>query len=769
MDRHDLFELLPQPAWVFDVETLRFLAVSGAAVRAYGYSREEFLAMTIEQIRPPGEISALRAHLHGRENPKRTEWTHRRKDGTVFSVQISAVPVTCQGRAAELVIATDITALVHTNEMLRRSEEHFQRIADHVPAILWSAHPDGRSTWVNRKWLDFRGTTVGDELGLGWFESVHPEDRDRYLDDCQRAFSSRGPLASEFRAKDSRGRWRVLLARGEPYTDPDGVFHGYLGTCIDVTEQMQAREELTRQKELFQTVFDHIPAMVVLFGEDGSITAVNREFERTLGYTEEDGAGNDLVSALYPDPSVAAEVRAFIERADRNWSDFVTRTKDGRDIETSWANVRLSDGRGIGIGQDATERKRLEAQLRQAQKMESVGRLAGGVAHDFNNLLTAILGFSSLAERDIPEGSPARRSLDEVRKAGERAASLTRQLLLFSRKSVVVSESVDLGDVVGDMTGMLRRMIGEDVRLHTRSAPEATVRADRGQIEQVILNLAVNARDAMPTGGDLWLEVECLVEPPPARGEPPPGRVALTVRDNGVGMTKEVRAHIFEPFFTTKPVGEGTGLGLATVYGIVQQGGGSIEVQSAPGQGTTFRILLPHHPREVHARNPEPVANEARGHGTVLLVEDEETVRNLVAAVLGGGGYHVVTAMSGEDALRLAADAAQPIDLVLSDLVMPGPNGREVVEAILEVRPGLHHLYMSGYTDDAIVSRGIQTGDSPFIQKPFLPAALLSKVRQVLEGSGTPRIALSIPAPLPINDPSTGAFFRRDPRGDATS
>jgi two-component system, cell cycle sensor histidine kinase and response regulator CckA len=720
MTARDLVELLPQPAWIYDCETLRILVVSDAAVNAYGYSRDEFLGFTIRDIRPPEEIPELDAALQG-GGIARPTWHHRRKDGSVFSVQIARSDAIFEGRTARMVIATDVTELVRTAADLRASEEHFRRIADNVPAILWSAEPDARSTWVNRKWLEFRGSEMETELGLGWSDSVHPDDYRRYLQECELAFGSRGTLVSTFRAQDKMGRWRHLLARGEPHVAPDGAFLGYLGTCVDVTEQIEAMEELRRQKELLQTIFDHIPAMVVVFDEAGRLTAVNREWERSVGYTLEQAQSCDIFRALYPDPKVASEVRAFVERADRSSADFVTHTRDGGSLESSWANVRLSDGRRIGIGQDVTERKRLEAQLRQAQKMESVGRLAGGVAHDFNNLLTAILGFSSLAERDVPEGTRARHALEEVRKAGERAATLTRQLLMFSRKSVVAPEVFDLGAVLHDMAGLLRRMIGEDVRLNTQVVPGATVHADRGQIEQVVLNLAVNARDAMPFGGELRLDVAL-------EGD----RVLFTVSDDGIGMDANVRAHLFEPFFTTKPVGEGTGLGLATVYGIVQQSGGTIEVESEPDLGATFRIVLPYHRSQVAARSVDRAAVDMDGHGSVLLIEDEETVRRLISAVLEGGGYRVLAARSGEEALRIAADPSSVIDLVVSDLVMPGPNGRETVEAILEVRPGMPHLYMSGYTDDAIVSRGIRTGDSPFIHKPFLPAALLTKVRQVL-------------------------------------
>jgi two-component system, cell cycle sensor histidine kinase and response regulator CckA len=746
----NLFESIPQPAWIYDLGTLRVLAVSRSAIRDYGYTHDEFLAMTIEELRPPGEVESLRAHLRGQEGEAgHSVWRHLRKDGTTLSVQIAAETVSYEGRPARLVVATDVTEWVSTTEELREAEGNFHRIADHVPVILWSSSSDARSTWVNRQWLNFRGTTLDAELGRGWLDAVHPDDVGPYLKVYEEAVGARKSLYFVFRGQDKAGQWRHLLARGEPYHASDGSFQGYLGTCTDVTDQVQATEEVSRQNELLKTVFDNIPAMIVRMDDSLNVLTVNHEMERVTGYSADELRGmEDVVATLYPESKSAAQAREFIFRADRNWAEFQLRAKDGTLIPTAWANAKLSDGSLVGIGEDITERKRLEAQLRQAQKMESVGRLAGGIAHDFNNLLTAILGFSSLAAREVGADSAARRSLDEVRKAGERAASLTRQLLIFSRKEVVMPETVDLGEIVEDMTGMLRRMIGEDVRLHTTPVMgDATVRVDRGQIEQVLVNLAVNSRDAMPQGGDLSFQVERVGDGEPDDGAPSgvEDRVVLSVRDTGIGMDEVVRVHIFEPFFTTKPEGEGTGLGLATVYGIVQQSGGSIEVETEPGKGTTFRISLPWQPRQPQAsRDNESGAPAPRGSEAVLLIEDEDAVRRLVAAVLEGDGYHVVLAASGEEAIRIASDPGRTIDLVLSDLIMPGTNGREAVEHIQGLRPDLPHLYMSGYTNDAFIQRGIRMGDSPFIQKPFLPSALLAKVRQVLDVRGRGVVAAAL-------------------------
>jgi len=388
--------------------------------------------------------------------------------------------------------------------------------------------------------------------------------------------------------------------------------------------------------------------------------------------------------------------------------------------------------------------RRTEERLRQSEKMEAVGRLAGGIAHDFNNLLTAIIGFSTLLQDRLAGAEPEHTYLDEIAKAGERAAQLTNQLLIFSRQQVVRAELVDLNDVVRDMGNLLRRVIGEDVRLDTVLAPRLDrVRADPTQISQVILNLAVNARDAMPAGGRLTIETApVILDQAYADVHPdvrPGPHVMLAVSDTGTGMDRETQAHIFEPFFTTKELGKGTGLGLATVFGVVQQAGGSLWVYSEVGHGTTFKIYLP---TAEENTGDIPVAPEASaalptGSATVLLVEDESAVRTLARTTLESLGYTVLEADGGEQALRHCATHAGGIDILVTDLVLPGQNGREIAEQVCRLHPTARVLYMSGYTDDTIVRHGVLKGDVDYLAKPFPPAALARKVAEVL-GSRRP-------------------------------
>jgi PAS domain S-box-containing protein len=391
-----------------------------------------------------------------------------------------------------------------------------------------------------------------------------------------------------------------------------------------------------------------------------------------------------------------------------------------------------------GISRDITERRQLQDQFRQAQKMEAVGRLAGGVAHDFNNLLTIINGYSDMILDRLGSGDPLRDRIDQIRKAGDRAAALTRQLLTFSRKQVLVPETLDLGELIAEVAKMLRRLIGEDIDLKISSAPDLwPIRADPGQVEQVLMNLVVNARDAMPNGGKLTIETRnvqlddsYVATHQQSRRGP---HVLLAITDTGCGMDTATQAHIFEPFFTTK--GEkGTGLGLATVYGIVKQSGGHIEVYSEPGRGTTFKVYLPRDQQAGTAKPASRVIQPARGTETVLVVEDEEGVRNLARLALASFGYTVLMAEGGVEAIGMVERHPGPVHLLLTDLIMPGLNGRETAERLLALRPNLKVLYVSGYTDEAILHHGVLEPGMAFLHKPFGPASLARKVREVLDG-----------------------------------
>ncbi|MFN8589656.1 MAG: PAS domain S-box protein [Candidatus Eisenbacteria bacterium] len=478
---------------------------------------------------------------------------------------------------------------------------------------------------------------------------------------------------------------------------------------------------------------------------DQPIMFVSPGFEHMTGYGAAEAVGRNcrFLSGPATDPATRDVVREAV-KAGRNCTvELLNYRKDGTTFWNQLAISAVRDESGrlthfVGVQSDITERRRLQEQLQQAQKMDAVGQLAGGISRDFNNLLVVILGCSELLLEREDLDEDARQLLKDIQSAADRSATLTRQLLAFSRKKAWAPVVLDLHRVVHDTEKMLRRLIGEDVRLHTDlAAVHSTVKLDPGQLEQVLLNLAVNARDAMPDGGTLTLRTRDVVRhdlPQVQDGAASGGRfVQLEVEDSGTGMSEDVRARLFEPFFTTKSLGKGTGLGLAVVHGIVRQCEGFIEVESTPAPGTTFRILLPDAAHEFPAPVAIGVERRAPGHGeSILLVEDDAGVRSLVEMVLREQGFRVLAASGGEDALKLLEGHEGGLDLLVSDVVMPGMGGRELVERVRERCPGLRCLYMSGYTDDNILRQGISRAEVNFLQKPFSAALLLSKVREVL-------------------------------------
>jgi signal transduction histidine kinase/CheY-like chemotaxis protein len=394
----------------------------------------------------------------------------------------------------------------------------------------------------------------------------------------------------------------------------------------------------------------------------------------------------------------------------------------------------------VATMRDMTERQRLEDQLRQAQKMEAIGQLAGGVAHDFNNLLTVIMGFAEILRLQLSPDSSLRNAIDQILISSESAASLTRQLLAFSRRQIIAPQEIDLNALVTRLGQMLRRIIGDDIVFTTALGPVGVVEADPGQIEQVLLNLAANARDAMPRGGQLTIETTSVEldenDVGQHAGTPPGHYVLLAVRDTGIGMDVATQARIFEPFFTTKEVGQGTGLGLAAVYGIIKQSGGFIDVASEIGHGTTFKVYLPRAAAPTPRSKPPAQIGRLEGTETILVVEDDPYLRTLMRATFAGSRHTVLEAESGARALEIAAEYPATIDLLVTDVVMPGLSGRDVAEQLRVHRPGLKVLYMSGYTDDLVVRHGVMKAEDNFLQKPFRPLSLTQKVRQVLDGPG---------------------------------
>ncbi len=513
----------------------------------------------------------------------------------------------------------------------------------------------------------------------------------------------------------------------------------------------RAEEALQNEQQFLRAILDSVEAGIVACDARGILTLFNRAARQMHGVSEEalpPDQGPPKYDLYQPDGKTPLKKeegpldRALQGERVRN-AELVIIPRNGppRTVLSSGQPIADAQGRNLGAVvamQDITERKLLESQLRQAQKMEAIGRLAGGVAHDFNNLLNVILGYSEMVLGEIGTDDPHRARIEQVRKAGERAASLTRQLLAFSRKQVMQPRVLDLGALVAEMEKMLRRLIGEDVELIIRAQAGALrIKADPGQIEQIALNLVVNARDAMPQGGRLTIETAGVElderfarEHPGAR---PGSYVMLAVGDTGCGMTPEIQARMFEPFFTTKEPGKGTGMGLATVYGIVKQSDGYIGVASEPGRGTTFSIYMPPTLESTEAVLPHDASASPRGTETILVVEDDPSVRNVVRDCLRIYGYTALETGDPEEGIRICQDHQGTIHLLMTDVVLPKMSGRALATRLSALRPDMRILFMSGYTDDALGQHGVLNRDVAFLQKPFHLTVMARKVREVLD------------------------------------
>jgi PAS domain S-box-containing protein len=521
---------------------------------------------------------------------------------------------------------------------------------------------------------------------------------------------------------------------------------GSLFLARQLTGLKRAELTLRQSSQRYRSLFDTSPLPMWVYDlESLAFLEINEAAVREYGYSREEFLARGITD-IRPQEDVPAVVESLSQvqalRAERQaWRH---RRKDGRvfDVEITSAPIEwLGRSARLVMAVDVTERRRLEEQLVQSQKVEAIGRLAGGIAHDFNNLLGVITGYGDLLWAELSDGDPRRRRVEQIRKASDRAAGLTRQLLAFSRKQVLQPRILDLNHVVRDMETMLRRLIAEDIHLTTVTGQDVgRVRADPSQLEQVIMNLVVNARDAMPLGGSLTLATHNQEVPAGQSGVPPGRYVVLSVTDTGVGMDAETQSHVFEPFFTTKEVGKGTGLGLATVYGIVRQSEGHIVLDTAPGRGSTFRIYLPEEQEAAPAEAvPASAGSQPLGRETILLAEDEDGLRALVREILEERGYLVIAAGSGPQALELGAQCPQgDLHLLLTDVVLPGMSGRSLAEQLALRHPALGVLYMSGYTDDALGHHGVLDATTNFLHKPFTADALLHRVRNVLDTHNAP-------------------------------
>lgn len=640
-------------------------------------------------------------------------------------------------------IFSDVTARKRQEQSLRENEwflEQSQR-AGRLGSYRFDV---STGTWVNSRALDeiFGIDASYPRTTEGWIGLLYPEDQQpmrEYF--ANHVLTGGNPFDRRYRIiRHNDGEVRFIHGLGALEKGPDGTPHFMIGTIQDITESAVAEQALRAKTDELDHFFNLTPDMLCILSSGGLLLRINAEWERILGWSLDELQGHNALDFIHPEDREST-IQAG-EKVTNGMSavDFTNRyrCRDGSYRWFEWRSTPVENNLIYGAARDVTERKRLEQQLQQAQKLESIGRLAGGIAHDFNNLLTVIMTCSDSLLASEDQSSEARSDVLDIAHAARRAAELTRQLLAFSRQQVLQPRVVVLDEIVGAASRMLGRLLGEDVDLVVRvSGSGSPVFADPGQLERILVNLAVNARDAMPAGGRLTIEastVELTDEFTAGQPDVISGPyVMLTVSDTGAGMDEATRARAFDPFFTTKST-KGTGLGLATVYGIVKQSGGHIWIQSEPGAGTTFKICLPRAEASLAAsasRNPHTLD---RGDETILLVEDEDQVRRTLERVLSMAGYRVLAAADGEEALRLCEHSTEPVHLLLTDVVMPKMTGRQLADRLALVKPIARVLYMSGYTPDAIVHHGVLDEGIEFIQKPLTPSGLLSKVREVLNG-----------------------------------
>src|SRR6266436_3826329 len=626
-------------------------------------------------------------------------------------------------------------------------EELFHLISENAADMIAVVDLEGRRIFNSLSYQKILGYSPEELQESSGFEQIHPDDREQVRKAATQTRQSGMGTTLEYRFRHKQGDWMVLESVASVIRNEKGEPEKLVIVNRDITERKKAQEALSRSEASFRSLVEGAPHGIYRATMTGQFLEVNPAFQKMLGYE----SAQELFKA-----DLATQV--FRNSADcERMNELLAESKVVKDIEMEWKRlsgdpivVRCSghrvEGKDGGLdyfevfAEDVTERRTLERQLRMAQKMEAIGRLSGGIAHDFNNLLGVIIGYSGVLKKSLDKSQPNYEFATEIEKAGQRAASLTRQLLAFSRQQVLTPSVLSLNSLVADMEKMLPRLLGEDIEVSLSLGPElGNVKADQSQIEQVIMNLAVNARDAMPTGGNLKIQT-ANVELDQAYTHDHPGSragqyVMLAIADTGTGMDAETLTHIFEPFFTTKERGKGTGLGLATVYGVVKQSNGYIWVDSAPGKGASFQIYLPRHVGEPGADEPKNDSGEKlRGSETILLVEDAEPLRKLAQAFLEAGGFRVLPAESGESALEVAARFGGTFDLLLTDVVMPGMNGRVLAEQMLARQPGMKVLYMSGYTDSFIAGHGVLDPETHLLHKPFTEEILIRKVRAVLDG-----------------------------------
>ncbi len=733
----DLFENANDIIYTHDLEG-NITSANRAALSTFGYSLEEALKTNIAQLvdqeyLPLAWENTKRKLDTGKPTAPYELLCHSRYGKEIW-LEVNTRLIKEDGRPVAVEgIGRDVTERKKAEQELRESEEFNFALFHYNPIETVVVDREGRvirSNMAKRQSGD-RLPNIGD---LMYKDYAGKHDTDMFSELMECIGSGETKSFPELRYND-----RFLFITIAPF--PKGA----IITSKDITEYKHAKEALQKSEEKYRTIFETTPAATLIIEEDTTISMVNTEFEKLFRYSKEETEGKKSWTELVKEDSLEMTEeyhrlrRIDPDSAPKNYECQVI-NKQG-DVKDVFLTVAMIPGtkKSVASALDITERKQLGEQLLHAQKMEAVGRLAGGVAHDFNNLLTVINGYAELARAKLHKENPLYNYVETIKRAGEKAANLTRQLLAFSRHQIVKPQVIDLNSVTLDMDKMLRRLIGEDIELVIIPSKDlGSVKADPGQIEQALINLIVNSRDAMPDGGKITIETANVdleeVHSSSHDSIEPRCYVMISVSDTGIGMSDEVKSHLFEPFFTTKEVDKGTGLGLATVYGIVKQSEGYISVDSEEGKGTIFRIYLPCIEETADSSiDRDEKGYLPRGDETVLLVEDEPNVREFVSKILEDQGYTVLEASNGIEALNIAREHDGYIHLLLTDIVMPKIGGQQLAEAVRGSRPKIKVFYVSGYTDESIIRQELVDSKTGFLQKPFTVSSLIRKTREILD------------------------------------
>ncbi|GAW68793.1 histidine kinase [Geoanaerobacter pelophilus] len=750
-----IFNATNEAIFLHDIEAGRVLDVNQRVLDMYGYTREEALcgdlSLFSSGLAPYSQSDALaKVRQTVNAGPQVFQWLARRKNGEQFWAEVSLRRITTLGRLAIIAVVRDVTERKRQEDAIKEKNAHLRFFFEYAPASLAMFDTKMRYLQVSRRWQSMYGLGERNLIGLSHYD-VFPEMSERWKEMHRRGLA--GEVLREEADPFVRADGTVQWVRWEirPWYEAVDRVGGIVIFTEDITQRKQIEDALSANERFLRMLTDQVPGMVGYWDSELRCGFANKAYQEWFGKSTEQMIGITLKDLLGEE--LFAQNEAYVRKALSGEPQHFERTlvKPGGEVGYTWAHYIPDRVGGVTRGfyvlvSDVTELKlaeaekvRLESQLQQAQKLESVGRLAGGVAHDFNNLLTVILGLAQLGMRELDPQDPVRNRLEGIRQAAEKSAALTQQLLGFARKQTIAPKVLELNQTVEQMLGMLRRLVGENIDVVWRPAPELwAVKMDPSQLDQILANLCVNARDAIADVGRITIETAnarldkdyCASH----FGFFPGDYVQLTVSDDGCGIDKETMARIFEPFFTTKELGKGTGLGLATLYGIVKQNSGFINTYSEPGAGTSFKIYLPRYDAARADSLPEPEEKPAsRGHETILVVEDEPTIREVAISLLQLQGYRVLAAGLPREAIELARAHADEIDLLMTDVVMPEMNGRELARSLLAICPRMKALFMSGYTANVIAHHGVLDDGVNFISKPFSLTDLAEKVREVLD------------------------------------